>query len=190
MKRYYRSCKGFTLIELLTSIMVLVTIGAVIAGMIASSFRGSNKTNTIENIRQNGNYVLNQISKDIAYAQSFDGITTGFSNNGGEYGLSCDFVSGVPKYITVRSTKNVVTKYYCNGSILGSSNLSANGNSLIDSSISLNSCSFTCDQDVPTDAPIVGISFTLGPGNSNNLVENSSPPITFKTSIVLRNHRN
>ena len=61
--------KGFTLIELLASIAVIVVIGSVIAGIIKSSLRGSNKTNTIEAIRQNGNYALSQISKNIEYAQ-------------------------------------------------------------------------------------------------------------------------
>ena len=42
--------KGFTLVELLASIIVLVAVGSVIAGIISSTLRGTNKTNTIERV--------------------------------------------------------------------------------------------------------------------------------------------
>lgn len=188
---------GFTLVELLASVIVLVAVGSIIAGIISSSLRGANKTNSIENIRQNGNYALAQMSKDIEYAQSFDGASTGFSNSSvpTAYDTSCSLsLSPTPtpvtvyKYITVRSTSNIVTQYNCDGPVL-----KANGSALIDDStgttISLTGCTIKCMQNKSTDVPIINISFSIGPKNSNNLVENSMPPIVFETSVAMRNYK-
>ncbi len=197
-----KSNEGFTLVELLASVIVLVAVGSVIAGIITSSLRGSNKTNTIENIRQNGNYALNQISKDIEYALPFDGKNTGLSiDNGTTYATSCPFSALSPtptpaatayNVITVESASNKVTKYNCYGSTPLDSVLKANGTSLIDTtpatSISLISCSFTCIQTQATDIPIIKINFAIGPKILNGLVENSSPPVTFETSVTIRNY--
>lgn len=192
--------EGFTLVELLASVIVLIAVGSVIAGIISSSLRGANKTNAIENIRQNGNYALSQISKDIEYAQPFDGENTGLSNDGTTYVTSCPFSSSSTpapvvttyNYITVQSANNIVTKYSCSGSTPQDSVLTANGMPLIDmteaTSISLENCSLMCVQNEPMDIPIIKISFSIGPKNSNNLVENSNPPITFETSVTLRNY--
>src|SRR3989344_8772259 len=79
--------RGFTLVELLASIIVLVAVGSIMSGIITSSLRGTNKTTTIENIRQNGNYTLAQMSKNIGYAQVFSGL----SNNDIDYVTSCPF---------------------------------------------------------------------------------------------------
>jgi type II secretory pathway pseudopilin PulG len=185
-----RSQKGFTLVELLASVIVLVAIGSIIAGIITTSLRGTNKANTIENIRQNGNYALNQISKDIEYAQPFDGKNTGLGNldNDGNiiYTTSCPFSSSPTSYslISVESTNNKRIQYKCT-----SSELSANGVLLIDAnSVSLNSCSFSCIKNQITDIPIVKIKFELSSGNSNGLAENSGS-ITFETSVTMRNYK-
>jgi type II secretory pathway pseudopilin PulG len=191
MKKHYKLSKGFTLVEILASVIVLFAVGSIIAGIISSSLRGANKTNTIENLRQNGNYALNQISKDIQYAQSFDGETTGFSNNNGEtYSIFCPVSPGptpVPflttyKLISIQSA-NGIRKYFCD-----SRELLVDGNSLIDlSQIKILDCSFTCIQSKSTDVPIIKIKFELAPSNTNGLVENSGS-IVFETSVTLRNY--
>lgn len=187
--------RGFTLIELLSSIVVLVAVGTIISGIVASSLRGTNKANTIENIRQNGNYAINQVSKDIEYALPFDGKNTGLSNDdGATYATSCQlFPSPTPfpvssgySLIAVQSANNVVTKYKCTSF----PELSANGTALVDlTSVSLLSCAFTCIQSKATDTPIIKIKFSIGPKNSSSgFVENSSPPVVFETSVIMRNY--
>ena len=187
--------KGFTLIELLASIIVLIVVGSVITGIISSSLRGSNKANTIENIRQNGNYTLNQMSKDIEYALPFDGKNTGFSNSSTPtaYDTSCLFALGPTPtpitpytFITVESASNKITQYNCASS---PPVLTAGGIPLTDSTVSLLSCSFNCIQDKATDAPRIKIRFSIGPKNSNGLMENITTPIVFETSVTLRNYK-
>jgi len=184
--------KGFTLVELLASIIVLVAVGSVIAGIITSSLRGTNKTNVIENIRQNGNYTLAQMSKNIEYAQVFNG----FSTDGTSYVTSCPFspaptpapVSTNYNFIKVTPLNSAPITYNCTSLPLPI--FTANGAPLIDANVvSLKSCSLSCIQTGSTDVPIIKIRFTLGPKNSNNLVENSTPPILFETSVTIRNYK-
>lgn len=186
--------EGFTLVELLASIIVLVAVGSIIAGTISSSLRGANKTNNIENIRQNGNYALNQISKNIEYTLPFDGTNTGLGNYGVPYEISCQYsLSPTPaavttpySFITVESAGNKRTQYKCTSS---PAELSANGVSLVDlTSVSLISCSFSCIQNKAIDAPVMKIKFELGPKNSNGLAETSGS-IVFETSVTIRNYK-
>jgi len=187
----YNNCKsrGFTLVELLSSIIVLVAVGSVIAGIITFSLRGTNKTNSIENIRQNGNYALSQLSKNIEYAQVFNGL----SIDGTTYVTSCPFsLSPTPipvttqySFIRVTPLKGSSIVYNCASSIL-----SANGVSLVDTnSISLTECAIACIQTRATDVPVVKVSFKLGSNNPNGLPENSTPPILFETSVSIRNYK-
>lgn len=187
--------KGFTLVELLASVIVLVAVGSVIAGIISSSLRGANKTNTIENIRQNGNYVLNQMSKDIEYARTFDGESTGLSNDdGATYATSCPFslsptptqVATTYSLITVESVNSRTIRYKCTST---PPVLSANETSLIDAaSVSLRNCVFSCSQTRATDVPIIKIKFELGQENLNSLAENSGS-IIFETSVTMKNYK-
>ena len=181
--------KGFTLIELLTSIAVIVVIGSVVAGIITSSLRGSNKANTIETIRQNGNYTLSQISKNIEYAQVFDGLR----GADGIYVMSChSAVKTSYNYIKVTTFNNDTVEYECAMPIFNVTTVSKGNTTVSDifdnNSVTLKACSITCTQTNETDVPIIGISFTLGPINQNGLVENSTPPITFQTSVTMRNY--
>lgn len=195
MKSIFNFQKGFTLVELLASVIVLVAVGSVIAGTIASSLRGASKTNTIENIRQNGNYALNQISKNIEYTLPFDGKNTGLSNDGIVYATNCPYSLGPTpaplatsySIIAVESADNVVTRYKCTSS---PAELSANGTtSLVDlTSVSLKSCSFSCIQNKAIDIPVIKIKFEIGPENSNGLAENSGS-IIFETSVTIRNYK-
>lgn len=196
MKINFKSDYGFTLIELLVSVIVLVAVGLVITGVISSSLRSTNKTNNIENIRQNGNYALSQMLKDIAYAQTFNRQTTGLSNDYTAippYPSSCSPSPGTTyKYIAVQSASNIVVRYMCSGSELSSEGISpvkAKASLIDQTSISLSGCSIICTQASATDVPIIEISFTLGPKNPNGLVESSNPPIKFETSVTMRNYR-
>lgn len=196
-KLEHHGSAGFTLVELLTSIIVLIAIGSIMAGILSQSLRSANKTDTIGNIQQNGDYVLNQMSKDISYALPFDGKNTGLSTDDTEYVTGCPFspsptpvpVSTQYSFISVESTSNRITKYNCSGTS-ATAVLSANGTPLIDAnSISLQNCSLSCIQSKVTDIPIIKVNFSLGPKEPSSLVENSSPAIIFETSVTMKNYQ-
>jgi type II secretory pathway pseudopilin PulG len=189
--------KGLTLIELLTSIAVIVAIGSIVAGIITSSLRGSNKANTTEAIRQNGNYTLSQISKNIEYAQVFNGLSE--SGDEGTYVTSCQYSTLTPpagpiavktsyRYIKITTFNNATVEYECT-MLTTPPTFKVNEVDIFDTnSVTLVACSITCTQTNETDVPIIGIGFTLGPTSQNGLVENSTPAITFQTSITMRNY--
>ena len=186
-----RKNEGFTLVELLSSIIVLVAVGSVITGIITSSLRGTNKTTTIENIRQNGNYALVQMSKNIEYAQVFNG----FSNDNVNYVISCPFsLAPTPAPVTTNYNFVKVTPLNSNAIVYNCTSspptITANGSSLVDTNaVSLSTCTLSCIQTGSTDFPIIKIGFTLGPKNASDLVENSTPPILFETSLTIRNYK-
>ena len=177
--------------ELLASVFVLIAVGAVVLGIITSSLRGGTKTTTIENIRQNGNHALSQISKNIQYARIFNGLST----NGVNYVTSCPFSSApIPTPVTTSYSYIKVTPFNSSPIVYQctSSTIFSNGNSLIDDvdSISMTECVIACVQARATDIPVIRIGFKLGPKNpSNNLVENITPPILFETSLTIRNYK-
>jgi type II secretory pathway pseudopilin PulG len=196
--------KGFTLVELLTSTIVLVVIGSVITGVIVSSLRGSNKANNIENIRQVGNYALNQMAKNIQYAQIFNGLKT--DQPGAEYTTTCPFATPTPpaqpqavktsyNYIKITPLNGNPIEYKCIPPVPPSIVPTFTVNDMVSEKeivdidyIDLRDCSITCTQTNATDVPIIGISFSLAPKGSNGLVESSNPPIAFETSVTVRNY--
>lgn len=176
--------RGFTLIEILTSITVLVAVGAIMTGVISSVLRGANKTSNIEVIRENGNYAISQISKNIQFAKVFDG----FSTDNTSYVTSCVNPTNPTEYeyvkVTLHDDSQVMYRCESNG------RFTTNGTSVVNTaSVSFSSCSITCTQKKSSDVPIVGINFELEPLNSSVLVENSTPPIPFETSVTVRNYR-
>lgn len=186
---------GYTLIEFLVVIVVLGVVGSIVAGVIMFSLRGANKTNTIENIRQNGNYVISQMAKDIGYARSLDGLST----DGITYVTSCPAtLSPAPtstnySHIKVTPFNNSSIIYSCS-SVGGLSTVAyqkppASVVSLIPSSIQVSNCSFTCTVTSVADLPIIRISFILQPAAASTLVEKFATPITFETSITMRNYQ-
>lgn len=185
---------GFTLVELLASIIVLVVVGIVVSGITTSTLRGTNKASTIENIRQNGNYALSQISKTIQYAQTFNGL----SIDGINYVTSCPFSDApIPtpvrtpfNFIKVTPNNNISIVYECTSFPPDASSFTKDGVSVINTnSVKLRDCSIFCTQTRTTDVPIIGISLNLEPLNSTGLVENSTPPTLFETSVTLRNYK-
>ena len=214
MKVNLKSRNGYTLVELLAAIVVVVAISSVITNVITSSLRGANKVNIIENIRQTGNFILSQMTKDITYAQMFDGVNTGFNPvldavgpNPPHYTV-CPALVPVPTPLftemTVKTAGGNIVKYECSGDsgavpitvpILRKTVARVGATpeptiSLIGSSspIVLKSCSLNCNQD--SGVPIIEVKFKIGPKNSPGLAENNdNSAVIFKTSITMRNYR-
>lgn len=187
---------GFTLIELLIAMAVTVSVGAIAVGIITSILRGSNKTNAVNNVRQNGNFAISQMSKMIIYAKSMNS--------------NCQVLPPPPaltptpihfKSIQITSFDRGMTTFSCNDSgdtppnTIASSSASGGVVSLIDAdsttgSVALslpipNDCYFTCTQEGISSSPTIGIYFTLSQKGSALVEKQASIP--FQTSIKVRN---
>lgn len=56
---------GFTLIEILVVFGILALIGGLTSDLFASVLKGANKANTVNEIKQNGNYALHYIERVV-----------------------------------------------------------------------------------------------------------------------------
>lgn len=185
------SQSGYTLIELLAVIIILVTVGGLITSILVTSLRGGNKSNTTNEVRENGNYIISQMSKMITFAKSFDGVSTDGTPN--SYVANCIVTQPPPptpapapvsyQYIKITSFDGGQTVFSCNGSAIAS-----NGASLINvSNLSVSACSFLCTQTNLLSSPTIDINFTLSKAAAGLFVENQSK-IIFQTSVTPRNN--
>ena len=177
------SRKGYTLIELLVVMIIMVTVGVIVASILVSALRGTSKTNVIEEIRNNGNVTMVQMGKMIGFAQGFLGVST----DGTNYTANCTTAPS-PQYahIKIKSFDDKETIFSCNP--LGSPpTIASNGASLIDTNkVTLDSCYFTCSQINISEPPVIGINFTLSQKGTSGLFEQRAT-IPFETSVTMRN---
>ncbi|MEX2007563.1 MAG: type II secretion system protein [Candidatus Levyibacteriota bacterium] len=180
-----RKSEGFTLVELLAVIMVIAVVGGIVGAILISSLVGTNKTNSLDNVRQNGNYALLQVSKAIEFSRNFYGVST----DGVDYITDCTLpaISPTPtstQYgnIKIMSDNGQIVVFSCN-----SGTISSNSASLIDTNtVTASSCFFTCSQDNIVQPPTIGISFTLTGASEGNFIENKTS-VPFSTTVTLRN---
>lgn len=167
---------GFSLIEILVAISIIITATTVVVAILSSSFRGINKSNVSEEVRQNGNSAIGRMTRIIQYAESFQGAKI---NNGDTYDTPC--VTDKPyQYISLRSGGRLTT--------LSCGNLSVDSTPLIDITkvkVDAGTCSFSCTQEDSTDSPIIGINFRLSQKNAT--VPEKSASILFSTTVKMRN---
>lgn len=191
--KFINSKKGFTLVELLAVMFILVTVGGMATAILISTLRNGSKGNSINDVRQNGQFVISQMSKMITYSSEFCGLSAdgaGASDDCDQKSQANTFttdcsISPSPSYnyIKIRSFDGGQTVFSCNGTTI-----SSNGASMINASgFRVSSCSFTCSKISSTSPPNINISFTLSKLNSGLFVENNAT-IPFDTSITVRNN--
>ena len=207
-KRILNFQSGYTLIELLAVITIVVVVGVIVTGILISSLRGGSKSNVLDNVRQNGNDAITQMSKMIIYAQSFNGMSDGTVDSNGNrvYITNCTQIispspsssptpTPTPKeyhYIKITSFDGGITVFGCNGSNdIPSNTIASNGASMIDTTletgVKVSSCSFTCSQDGYGFPPTIGINFTLSQNTTSSFAEKQAI-IPFQTSVTIRNN--
>ena len=185
--------KGFTLVELLAVMFILVSVGGIVTGILISSLRNGSKGNTINDVRQNGQFIISQMSKMITYSSKFCGLSVDGAGNldscdnptsGNTFTKDCT-ISPSPSfnYIKIQSFDGGQTVFSCNASTISSNSASM----LNASSFSVTSCSFTCSQASSFSPPNINISFTLSKVNPGLFVENNVL-IPFETSLTIRNN--
>jgi type II secretory pathway pseudopilin PulG len=170
-----KNYKGFTLIEFLIVFGILGVIGAVVLSVLFVTLRVSKKSDLLVRLKQSGNSVMSQVSRNIRYAKSLD------------YPDSC--VGGVStSYVTVTSlTDGEKITFSCISSSSGFV-IASNGAALIDTAtIYASTCAFYCSQPSLSDPPSINFNFRLHSIGSNSLVETRAS-LPFQTSVILRNY--
>lgn len=63
------SRQGFTIVELLVAVTIMVIMGVIFTDILVESLRGRNKVNAINQVKQNGQVVLDKLSNEIRSAE-------------------------------------------------------------------------------------------------------------------------
>ncbi|HEX8965765.1 MAG TPA: prepilin-type N-terminal cleavage/methylation domain-containing protein [Patescibacteria group bacterium] len=188
MKQNKNNQAGFTIIEMLTVMFVFAVVSAIAGAILVTSLRTSTKTNALANVRNNGTYVISQMTKTIRFART---LTVPYP---------CIYVSPTPfpiatSSMTIINADGGQITYACNGpSDTPANTITSNGASLMDTStvgIATGKCSFTCSQSTTSDYPLIGINFSLNAvspaGNKFQEQLASGSAIQFTTSVLMRN---
>lgn len=189
---------GFTLVELLITIALISVILTVTVTIIIAALRTATKTDITTLIRQNGNYVTEQVSDTLRYASEFDGVKVHASDS---WTTDCSGSSSLQyNYLSIKTQTGAPLVYYCGSDVTAPTPtptpdpngyntypIASNGAQLIDdSNIIVNSCYFTCTQTSSVDSPVVGINFTLSHRTASSFAENQVSQ-TFNSNTVMRN---
>lgn len=193
-----RNESGFTLIELLVVMTAFMLTGTIIASVIFTHVKAIDKTNTETNIRQAGNSIISQMSKDIRNAGSIDlQETSGGSLISVQKCSSADYliINTHPKIDTQNESSYQCISFNIRQHIVSGTAITpavTKSEFLLEAnSVIVNNCKFTC-QVTPGGLPVITINFTLDEPvrdsakiKSNSIGQKVSIP--FMTSVEMRN---
>ncbi len=181
--------KGYTLIELLAVIIILVTVGTIIISILTSTMRAGNKSATTENVRRNGNFAIEQMSKMMTYAKSFQGVSIDGVNYNNCVPPTVELLIPTPtptqyKYVKITSFDEGQTVFQCVDSKIAS--VSAAQTYYLADSNMIATCYFICFQQTEVASPRIDIYLNLK-AKSESIFSESQAVIPFQISVTMRN---
>ncbi len=195
MKRIFHLQDGFTLIELLAVLVILGIVGSIVVGTLVSSLRGNNKANSINNVKQNGNYAISQVAKMLRNSKRMDVISV--NSDGSSPMVNCVATAGAgtptptPRqytYIKATDINGNANEFACKPMVAPTpAKIQINNEDLIDTNmIHVDGCYFTCTQTSTTDYPAISVYMNLSQINTTGFFENTASA-NFETTVVMRN---
>lgn len=159
--------KGLSLIEILIVISVFAIIGILSSTSLFLTLRNAKKSESLVKVKENLNYSLAVIERQIRNSEKVDCTTS---------------TNSVLNYIAL---EGVQSSFSCKPAVAGNTAYIASGSArLTPSNISVSSCAFTCTE-TSNNPPSVKVSLTFEDAVST-APEKAS--ITTETEIVTRNY--
>lgn len=152
--------QGFTLIEMLTVSGIMALFSITLISVFLASFRGGTKAGLVQALRQNGDFVLTAITREVRRAER----------------ISC---AGTE--LTVTKTDGGEIVYTISGDRIAS-----DSSFLTNPIAAVDSLSFTC-ADGEIGNQILTIRFTLRAGEETSQVQEKLNQV-FATSVATRQH--
>lgn len=181
---------GFTLVEHLAVISVFVVVGVVTTGIFLGSFRATTKSDGLTLLRQNGDYAISQVEKQLRFATSVNGLSHDGNYPPTTINACTDLVGGPENeynQLQITNADGGSTTYTC--SVGANGNIASNSANFLDNSVVTNvdACYFTCVKSSAYAAPVLTFHLTLAQrvGTSSNPETQST--LDFQTSVTLRN---
>ncbi len=169
MKSLIFDRKGFTLVELLVVMVIMVTVGMLIANLFLANLRTAAKTKALTEIKQNGDYALAVMRRMIRNAQKVQSNCP----EGGASGAD----------LTILNLDENTTEFTCQ-----SDKIASEGAALTSRNLTVEGCSsaFFCRKPLGRPA-VVSISFTLKKGGPS-LGKEFTAEIPFQLTVSTRNY--
>lgn len=168
MNKKVNKIKGMSLIEILIVIAIFAIIGILTTRSVALTIKSAKKSDTAIKVRENINYALSIVERQIRNAES----------------INCS--TSTPTLLTYTSLEGVNTYFSCvsqtGGYYLASGSATVR---LTSSDVLLTSCQFSCSQTETNLAPVVSVSINAKDANITG-VEGSS--VSVETEITARNY--
>jgi prepilin-type N-terminal cleavage/methylation domain-containing protein len=167
-----RNQSGISLIEMLVVIAIFAFVGTIVTRAIVLTLQGTQKSTSIVSARENLDYAMGIIERQIRNANS---IT---SDCFGNPSTEIDYVDqdGSPGSFSCQGTGSI-------GSYIASGSATP-ANSLTNSSVEITGCSFTCSA-TGTTPPVVSISLTVQNAATSGI---GGGDVSSSTQIDLRNY--
>jgi type II secretory pathway pseudopilin PulG len=159
---------GISLIEILVVITIFAVLGIVVTSSVILTLQGTKKSESVIKIRENLNYSLSVIERNLRNANSIPeclGTPSSAITYLDQYGNSSSF-----SCINVGANDSVVAS--------GSSWLTSN-------SVKVTDCSFTCTPSDSNTPSVVTIDLTLQDASASGI---QSAKVSASTQIYLRNY--
>lgn len=158
--------KGLSLVEILIVISIFAVIGLLSTRSVFLTLRGAKKSDSLVRVRENINYSLAVIERQIRSAES----------------VTCpNPTSTILDYVSIEGSQ---TSFSCN--LTGDDSYIASGSARLSSSdVYLLSCSFSCIQSDINTPPLVRI---LLEATDSQIISVEAGTVTAQTEIVLRNY--
>lgn len=167
--RFQIPIRGFSLIEIMVVITIFAVLGIIVTSSVILTLAGAKKSESLIRVRDNLNYSLSVIERNIRNANSVPDCSDTGSNiisyldqNGALASFSC-ITNGTDSYFAS-----------------GSSRLTSNSIKIVD-------CSsvFKCTPSAANTPPLVEINVTVRDASSSGV---QSSEVTAQTQIYLRNY--
>jgi prepilin-type N-terminal cleavage/methylation domain-containing protein len=187
--RLQSTIRGFTLLETLITVTIIGGVGILIAQVFFTTTKVNTKTELLKEVKQNGQYGIDTMSRMIRSSTAIENIDT-----------SCSSTGSVQKTITIKNPDGFYTTLGClysdsatriasasgstinaNSEYLTSSNITLGGDGCDDADMTLK---FTCTS-YPDQAPSVVIQFSLSQKEASP-DQFSRESTTFQTTVSPR----
>jgi hypothetical protein len=160
-----RNNSGISLIEIMIVIVVFTILGVLTTNAVFLTLRGTQKSQSIQKVREKMNYVVSIIQRQLRGAQKItecpnsDPLRLDFTNEeGSESYFSC--LEGETGYIASGSAR------------------------LTSDDISITSCSFTCEEGDSGGPDVISVNIIAEDAEESGIIKGKA---TFDSKIILRN---
>lgn len=165
---------GFTLIEVLTVSGIMALFSITLISILLASFRGGTKSQLLQRMRQDGDYVLTSISRDIKRVDEIINIA------------NCEAPGGVGNLQLTLADGNTIEYSLLNDPLFGD-RIASDSGYLTGRAGEAEDLSFSCIEG-QTGNTIVTISFSLVAGGGAGSQAQEKLSQEFATSVSTRQH--